>query len=89
MTAHNHTEPVQGCYRCEISIDETAAGQRIGIELPDVYDGVSVWMEPDGTYTNRGAALADRYPEGSIDRAIIQRRADAAQQWIDRQEALR
>lgn len=88
MTAHTHTEPVQGCYRCEISADETA-GTRIGIELPEVYDGISVWAEPDGTFTNRWATAVDRYPEGSNDRAIVQRRADAAQRWIEQQEATR
>lgn len=47
---------------------------RMGIILPDVYDGVSVWIEPDGTYTNRWDP--DTYP----------RRWRAAQEWIDARE---
>lgn len=54
----------------------TETDERIGVIIPGVYDGVLVWEEPDGTYTNRWAGVPG-----------MERRAAAAQEWIDRQEA--
>ena len=54
----------------------TAPVERMGIQLRGVYDGVSVWVEPDGTYTNRWAGQPG-----------LERRAAAAQAWIDAQGA--
>lgn len=49
--------------------------RRGGIELPHIYDGVSVWVEPDGTLTNRWAGA--KFDPGQ------QRRFEETQKWID------
>lgn len=56
-------------------------GERLGIVLPEIYDGVSVWQEPDGTYTNRWAMAIAKWP----DEPVYRRRYDRAQAWIDAQ----
>lgn len=50
----------------------------MGIVLPEVYDGISVWQEPDGTFTNRWADLAEEHPAERLYRW----RAERAQEWI-------
>lgn len=50
---------------------------RIGIELPHIYDGVSVWIEPDGTLTNRWAGFY---------KGTHRRRFEETQKWIDAYE---
>lgn len=57
--------------------------ERIGIEIPEIYDGISVWLEPDGTMTNRWAWHLDRLGEFTADPSHYQRRYDATQQWIN------
>lgn len=44
----------------------------MGIELRGVYDGVVVWIEADGSMTNRFAGIPG-----------LERRAAAAQAWIE------
>lgn len=56
------------------------ADRRGGIELPHIYDGVSVWVEADGTLTNRWAEYAR---DGATLHPVYQRRSDLTQQWID------
>lgn len=34
---------------------------RIGWEIPGVYDGIAIWVEPDGTLTNRFEPGTIRY----------------------------
>ena len=53
---------------------------RMGIELP-CYDGVSVWVEPDGTMTNRWEHYKDDCP-GSHWR----QRYEAAQEYIEQHQ---
>lgn len=57
-------------------IDDTL----VGIILRGVYDGVSVWQHPDGTYTNRWDDALAKHPKDTG----IQRRHAAAQDWITR-----
>lgn len=49
------------------------------IELPGVYDGVSVYQMKDGTYVNRWDAVLEQYP-GDV--GVEWRRA-RAQEWIE------
>lgn len=49
---------------------------RIGVTVRGVYDGVLVWIEPDGSLTNRFAGIPG-----------LERRARAGQDWIDAQQA--
>jgi hypothetical protein len=61
------------------------ARERLGIVLPEVYDGISVWQESDGTYVNRWAGAVDRMAQGSNDARVLERRERIAQDWIDQQ----
>ena len=58
---------------------------RIGIILPDIYDGISVWQEPDGTLTNRWDWAAEHHPA----ELAFRRRRELARSWIDRQKDVR
>jgi hypothetical protein len=53
--------------------------ERWGVELPDVYDGISVWVEPDGTVTNRW----DWYVQVHPNELTYRRRQRKTQEWID------
>ena len=57
----------------------------VGIELPEVYDGVSVWQHPDGRMENRWSAMHKRFPK---DRSIAWR-YEQAQRWIESQSSER
>ena len=48
--------------------------ERTGVELPWVYDGISVWIVPGVGYVNRWDPVGYR------------RRYRATQEWIDAQE---
>lgn len=68
------------------------ASPSMGIELPHVYDGISVWQMPDGSLVNRwDLPLANALAEGRhLDVPILRRRRDLTDQWIakrDRSEA--
>lgn len=49
------------------------------IELPGVYDGVSVYQMKDGTYVNRWDAVLEQYP-GDLG---VERKRAMAQEWIE------
>lgn len=40
MTAHDHTEPIEDCYRCELNRDEIEANR-----LEDERDAATAWIE--------------------------------------------
>lgn len=50
-----------------------------GVEIPEIYDGVSVWIADDGRYINRWADPV--YPQGE---PVIVRRRAATDAWIKR-----
>ena len=54
---------------------------RMGIELRGVCDGVSVWVEPDGTMTNEWEHYKDDCPGSHM-----RRRYEAAQEYIEQQQ---
>lgn len=57
--------------------------QRAGIELRHIYDGVSVWIEADGTLTNR---WVDAREAATQTNSVRYRRWKATQEWINAQE---
>lgn len=56
----------------------------VGIVIPNVYDGVSVWQFKDGTMQNRWLEPVQKFP----DDAVIRRRYQATAEWIIRQAML-
>lgn len=56
-------------------------GEKIGIELRGVYDGVAIWKHPDGTLENRFAQYLTDAPGAHWCRI-----AKAVQEYIDKQE---
>lgn len=56
---------------------------RMGIEIPDIYDGVAVWAYPDGTLINRFAQDNAFASEQSDDPLLwSDRYVKAADEWI-------
>lgn len=53
---------------------------RYGIQLTHVWDGVSVWVEEDGTVVNRWTELLTENPE--LAGTAIEDRARVTDQWL-------
>ena len=61
MTAHNHTEVVPGCFRCEISADETRRATP-NVARPATESDAQPDPAPGGSGTVSGAVAADFEP---------------------------
>lgn len=57
-------------------------GQPIGIEIQGVYDGVCVWVDPDGSMRNRFRGEGSERERLTDD--FIIRRTHAVGEWLDK-----